>query len=53
LAAPLAALRDRVDAVYLHVDLDVLDPSERRANPLAVPGGPTVDEVRAVIGAVG
>jgi arginase len=52
-ATPLDALRDRVDAVYLHVDLDVLDPSEGQANPLAVPGGLSLDEVCAVIRAVG
>jgi arginase len=53
LTAPLAGLRDRVDAIYLHVDLDVLDPSEGRANALAVPGGLSLDEVLAVIRAVG
>jgi arginase len=52
-AAPLAALRDRVSAVYLHVDLDVLDPSVGRANPLAVPGGLSLDEVKAVVREVG
>jgi arginase len=53
LAASLAALRARVAAVYLHVDLDVLDPSEGRANSLAVPGGLSVNEVRTAIRAVG
>lgn len=36
--------------VYLHVDLDVLDPDRvGTANAFAVPGGLTADEVRAVI----
>ena len=34
--APLAATNDRV---YLHLDLDVLDPSEGRINGYAAPGG--------------
>jgi arginase len=53
LAGPLAALRRRVGAVYLHVDLDALDPSEGRANPLATPGGLSLDELEAAIRAVG
>lgn len=31
--------------VYLHVDLDVLDPSEGRVNEFAAPGGLSVDEL--------
>lgn len=31
------------DEVYLHVDLDVLDPSEGRANAYAAPGGLTLE----------
>jgi arginase len=35
----LAALSREVDAVYVHVDLDVIDPSVARANALSVEGG--------------
>ena len=50
-AAVLDALRERVQRVYLHVDLDVLDTSVGRANPYAAPGGPDLDAVLAAIGA--
>lgn len=39
--------------LYLHLDVDVLDPSEGRANRYAAPGGPSADEVAAAIGAAG
>jgi arginase len=45
----LDALRERVERVYLHVDLDVLDSSVGRANPYAAPGGPDLDAVLAAI----
>lgn len=35
----LDSLRERVDSVYLHVDLDVLNPDEARANEYSPPGG--------------
>jgi arginase len=39
--------------VYVHVDLDVLDPDRvGRANPYAAPGGLDVSDVVAVVGAV-
>ena len=53
LPAALDSLRERVDAVYLHVDLDVLDPSAGRANPWGVDGGLTADELLLAIDAVG
>ena len=53
LDAALDGLRERVDAVYLHVDLDVLDPSVGRVNPWAVGGGLQADELVAAIDAVG
>jgi arginase len=53
LGTALEALRERVDAVYLHVDLDVLDPSGGRANPWAVEGGLQADELSRAIDAVG
>ena len=45
LDAALADLRTRVDAVYVHVDFDVLDPSEGIANELAVEDGFTAAEL--------
>jgi arginase len=52
LKPPLAALADRVDAVYLHLDLDVHDADRVRFNPYAVPGGPAPEQVRAAVEAV-
>jgi arginase len=52
----LRTLRDRVRALpsalphlYLHIDLDVLDPSELRANSYAEPDGLTTEELVAAI----
>jgi arginase len=42
-------LSETTDVVYVHVDMDVLDPAEVRGHPLTVPGGPTsVELARAV-----
>ena len=49
LVARLDALAELVDAVYVHVDLDVLDPSEGVANGWAAEGGLTADELRAAL----
>jgi arginase len=38
--------------VYLHIDLDVLDPSEGHANHYAAPGGLPADAVEQVVSAV-
>ena len=51
-AALEGALREisgRVDQVYIHMDLDVLDPSELKANDYAAPGGLTVAEMVDVV----
>jgi len=52
LGPALDALARRVQRVYLHVDLDVLDPLVGRANPFAPAGGLTrgelIDAVRLV-----
>jgi arginase len=48
----LKALRGRVEDAYLHIDLDVLDPSEGRANHFAAPGGLSADAVEQVVSAV-
>ena len=51
LAGPaIAALADRVDDLYLHLDLDVLDVGEGRANPYAVEGGLRRHEVLTLLG---
>ena len=52
LGTALDALRDRVSDVYLHVDLDVLDPSEGRANEYAADGGLSADELVRALDAV-
>lgn len=48
----LDELRAEVDSVYVHVDLDVLDPSVGRANWFAVEGGPGVEELASAVGAI-
>jgi arginase len=48
----LAALGCRVDGVYLHVDLDVLDTSVGTANRYAAPGGPRLGAVTDAIARV-
>jgi arginase len=45
----LESLRTRADTVYLHIDLDVLDPSEGRANSFATDGGLLLRDVLEVI----
>jgi arginase len=49
LSPALERLQTRVETVYLHIDLDVLDPSEGRANSFAVYGGLLLREVVEVI----
>ncbi|MCP9485786.1 MAG: arginase family protein [Gaiellaceae bacterium MAG52_C11] len=48
----LDTLRERVSDVYLHVDLDVLDPSVGRANRFACDGGFTLEELELAVDAV-
>lgn len=48
LGGALDAVARRVDQVYLHYDLDVLDPSELTANEYSVPGGLMVEEALEV-----
>ncbi len=45
----LDRLEQQVEKIYIHVDLDVLDPVEAPANQLNVPDGLWVDEVREAI----
>lgn len=49
----LDRLRARIADAYLHLDLDVLDPSEGRANEYAAPGGIAAAEVEQIVQAVG
>jgi arginase len=51
--AALDRLREHVADLYFHLDLDVLDPSEGRANEYAATGGPRGDDVERLVGAVG
>jgi arginase len=48
----LEGLRRETGEVYLHVDLDALDPSEGPANSYAAPGGMGLEELEAAIGAI-
>lgn len=45
----LATLLTRVQKIYLHIDLDVLDPQEAMANGFAPPDGLFVDHVEEAI----
>lgn len=49
----LAALRSHVEDVYLHLDLDVLDPTEARANEFAAPEGLSLQDLESAIRMVG
>jgi arginase len=42
-------LSELTDVIYVHVDMDVLDPPEVRGHPLTVPGGPTSMELAAAL----
>lgn len=50
LGAAIEELAERVSRVYVHLDMDVLDPSEGRANVLEVPDGLKLHEMREVLG---
>ncbi len=49
----LTRIRSRLDAAYLHCDLDVLDPTEGQANPFPAPNGLSVAEVEGFVRAIG
>jgi arginase len=53
LEGALDALRRRTSDVYLHLDLDVLDPSHGRANEYAAEGGLTEEQVARSIASIG
>jgi arginase len=42
-------LSEAVDVIYIHVDMDALDPREVPGHPLTVPGGPTSVELAAAL----
>jgi arginase len=45
----LASLSARVDRLYVHIDMDVLDPREVPGHSLGVPNGPTSVELAAAV----
>jgi arginase len=49
----LALMSGQLRHAYVHVDLDVIDASELRANQYALDGGPSAASVAAIIAAVG
>lgn len=49
LHAQMRRLTETTDIVYVHVDLDVLDPAEVSGHPLTVPDGPTGAELGKAI----
>jgi arginase len=51
-AALIADLRGRVDAVYLHVDMDFLDPKESPGVNFRGPGGVPLDVAEKLIAAI-
>jgi arginase len=53
LPAVLADLSRQVTRAYLHVDLDVLDPSEGRANEFAADGGLSLEALQHAIRTIG
>jgi arginase len=52
MTSTLDTLRARAETVYLHIDLDVLDPEVGRANPFAAPDGLLLGQVIGVIRAI-
>ena len=42
-------LSDRVDVIYVHIDMDVLDPAEVPGHNLTVPDGPSSEELAAAL----
>ncbi len=52
LTSAVERMAERVDEIYLHVDLDSLDPSLGRANEFAAPGGLGLDDLGAAVSIV-
>lgn len=53
LTSVLENLPVEIDQIYLHLDLDVLDPGVAKANALAAPGGPDVLQAAEAIAKIG
>src|SRR5262249_20520643 len=49
LNAEMRRLSDETDVIYVHIDMDVLDPKEVPGHPLTVPNGPTSAELSAAL----
>lgn len=49
LHAQMRRLSEATDIIYVHIDMDVLDPSEVAGHPLTVPDGPTSFELAAAL----
>ncbi len=49
LHAQMQRLSETVDLIYVHIDMDVLDPAEVPGHGLTVPGGPTSEELAAAL----
>jgi arginase len=47
--AQMQRLSRLTDVIYVHIDMDVLDPSEVAGHPLTVPDGPTSVELAAAL----
>jgi arginase len=45
----MGVLADRVDAIYVHIDMDVLDPAEVPGHNLTVPDGPSSKDLAAAL----
>ena len=52
LLAAIDRLQPEPSALYLHVDLDVLDSAEAEVNVYSAPGGVSADELEALVAAV-
>ena len=48
-ASQMKRLEGLTDVIYVHVDMDVLDPKEVAGHPLTVPNGPTSLELAAAL----
>jgi arginase len=47
--AAMTRLAEEVDLIYVHIDLDVLDPAEVPGHPLTAPNGPSSVELGAAL----